>query len=81
MNVAFLSHQDINPEKWKELIYKKTIRDTMKFNTNIQSNTDMYKCPRCKSTRSTYYELQIRCADEPSSIFITCLDCGHNYRR
>jgi transcription elongation factor S-II len=79
--VAFISHQEICPEKWTELIRKKTIKDTMKFNTNIQANCDAYKCPRCKSTRSSIYEQQTRSSDEPSTIFVLCLDCGKQYKR
>ena len=29
---VFMSHQEINPERWKQLIKEKTIRDENKFN-------------------------------------------------
>ena len=70
----------LNPELIQELIDKKIKREASKFNTNIQASTDMFTCRKCKSKKCTYYELQTRSADEPATIFVTCLDCGKNWR-
>jgi DNA-directed RNA polymerase subunit M/transcription elongation factor TFIIS len=78
--IAFLTHQELNPGRWKELIERKMKRDESKFNTNIQASTDMFTCKKCKSKKCTYYELQTRSADEPATIFITCLDCGKHWK-
>jgi DNA-directed RNA polymerase subunit M/transcription elongation factor TFIIS len=75
-----MTHQEINPKQWKEWIDKKIQRDASKFNDNIQASTDMYTCKKCRSTRCTYYEMQTRSADEPATIFVTCLDCGKHFR-
>jgi len=48
---------------------------------NIQASTDMFTCKKCKSKRTTYYEAQIRSADEPATIFITCIDCGKHWKQ
>ena len=79
--VAFMTHQEMNPQQWKNIIDQKIKRDASKFNTNIQASTDMYTCRKCKSKRSTYYEMQTRSADEPATIFVTCLDCGTHSKR
>ena len=79
-NVAFMTHQEFNPEKWRVLIEKKMKRDASKYDDNIQASTDMYTCRKCKSKRCTYYEMQTRSADEPATIFVTCLDCGKHWR-
>ena len=71
-----MTHQEMNPQHWKKVIDKKMIRDANKFTTNVQASTDMFTCKKCRSKRCTYYELQTRSADEPATIFITCLDCG-----
>lgn len=78
--LAFMTHQEMNEERWKTLLEKKMKRDANKFTTNIQARTDMFTCRKCKSKRCTYYELQTRSADEPATIFITCLDCGKNWK-
>lgn len=77
---ASMTHQEMNPKRWHELLEQKMKRDANKFTTNIQASTDMFTCKKCKSKRCTYYELQTRSADEPATIFVTCLDCGKNWK-
>ena len=78
--VAFMTHHEFNPERWRKMIEKKMKKDASKLNDNIQASTDMYTCKKCKSKRCTYYEMQTRSADEPATIFVTCLDCGKHWR-
>ena len=80
LNIASMTHQEMNPSQWKTLIEQKVIRDANKYTNHIQASTDMFTCKKCKSKRCTYYELQTRSADEPATIFITCLDCGKNWK-
>ena len=80
-NVAFLTHQELKPDHWKELIEKKIQKDASKYTNNIQASTDMYVCTKCKSRRCTFVEVQIRSSDEGSTIFVTCLDCGKQFKR
>lgn len=78
--LAFMTHQEMNEDIWKELLDKKMKRDANKYTNNIQASTDMFTCRKCKSKRCTYYELQTRSADEPATIFVTCLECGKNWK-
>jgi transcription elongation factor S-II len=78
--LAFMTHQEMSPELWKTRIDMKIKRDTSRFTNNIEASTDMFKCRKCKSKKCTYYEMQTRSADEPATIFITCLDCGKNWK-
>ena len=78
--IAFMTHQEMNPERWRVLINNKMIRDASKYVTNIAASTDMYTCKKCRSKKCTYYELQTRSADEPATIFVTCLDCGKHWK-
>ena len=55
--------------------------DENKYDTQLVARTDMFTCGKCKSKRCTYYTMQTRSADEPETIFITCLDCGKNWKR
>ena len=79
-NLAFMTHQEIDPQHWTVLIDKKMKRDTHRFDKKVQASTDMFTCRKCKSKNCTFYELQTRSADEPATIFVTCLDCGKNWR-
>ena len=76
-----ITHQEMKPDRWRELIDKKIKRDESKFVNRTQASTDMFKCRKCHKTRCTYYSLQIRSSDEPETIFVTCLDCGCNFTR
>jgi transcription elongation factor S-II len=80
LQLTHLTHQEIAPLHWKDKIEMKIKRDRSRFSTNIEASTDMFQCRKCKSKKCTYYEMQTRSADEPSNIFITCLDCGKNWK-
>ena len=78
--VAFMTHHEFKPDHWKTLIDRKMKRDASKYVDNTQASTDMFTCKKCRSKRCTYYEMQTRSADEPSTLFVTCLDCGKHWR-
>lgn len=79
-SVAFMTHQEMKPQQWSPLIKQKIKRDAAKYTMNIEASTDMFTCKKCKSKKCTYYELQTRSADEPATIFVTCLDCGKHWK-
>jgi len=78
--LATMSHQELRPDRWAELINRKQIRDASKYNRNVGSSTDMFTCKKCQSKNCTYCEVQTRSADEPATIFVSCLDCGKNWK-
>ena len=78
--IAFMTHQEICPEKWKQLVEDKKGRDKQKYEPNIEASTDNFTCNKCKSKKCTYYQLQTRSADEPMTTFVTCLECGKRWK-
>ena len=78
--IPFMSHQQLFPEKWEELIKKKIKIDENMCTTNMSSSTDEFKCYKCKRRKCTYYQMQTRSADEPMTTFVTCLNCGANWK-
>ena len=78
--IAFMTHQEMVPEKWKKLLDDKKIRDENKYTPTIEASTDNFTCWKCKSKKCTYYQLQTRSADEPMTTFVTCLSCGQRWR-
>ena len=78
--LAFMTHQEICPAKWKQLIEDKKVRDKQKYEPNIEASTDNFTCNKCKSKKCTYYQLQTRSADEPMTTFVTCLECGKRWK-
>ena len=79
-SLSNMTHQEMDPAFWSDRIEKKMKRDHSRLSTNIEASTDLFTCKKCRSKKCTYYELQTRSADEPATIFITCLDCGKNWK-
>lgn len=79
-NVPFMTHQEICPEKWEELIQAKMKRDKTKFEQNVEASTDTFTCRKCWQKKCTYYQLQTRSADEPMTVYISCTVCGNRWK-
>ena len=78
--LAYMTHQEMNPESWKELIELKEIRDKNKYNPVLEASTEEFTCRRCKSNQCTYYQMQTRSADEPMTTFVSCINCGSKWK-
>lgn len=76
-DIAFLSPQDINKEHWKKYLDRQVANDEFFYSRTVGTHTSEYKCGRCKQRDCTYYQLQVRCSDEPMTTFVECLNC-HN---
>ena len=79
--IADLTIYDIFPDNWKTLIDNKSKRDKIKYELKPEAMTTLFKCRKCNSRETSYYELQTRSADEPMTQFITCLDCGNRWKQ
>ena len=75
-----MSPNELFPENWKELIDEKYRRDKILYETKKEAMTDQFKCGKCSSRETCYFEMQTRSADEPMTIFITCLNCGNRWK-
>ena len=78
--LAFMTHQEMNPKIWKELVEAKIKRDKNLTQIDMSAATDEFKCYKCQKRVCTYYQLQTRSADEPMTTFITCLNCGNRWK-
>lgn len=46
----------------------------------LENMKGMFTCGKCKSQKTTYYQLQTRSADEPMTTFVTCLNCNKRWK-
>lgn len=79
-DLPFMTHQELCPEKWTQLVEEKRIRDKNKYEIKLEASTDNFQCRKCKSRECTYYQMQTRSADEPMTTFVTCIACGSRWK-
>ena len=79
--VAFMTHHEMQPEKWATLIEAKSKRDKNKFEVNMSASTDTFTCRKCKGNQCTYYFQQVRSSDEPMTCYISCISCGNRWKQ
>ena len=72
---------ELYPELWKDLADRQIMREQKLLEGNKGMATDQFKCHGCGKRECTFYEMQTRSADEPMTIFITCLNCGKRWRQ
>jgi DNA-directed RNA polymerase subunit M/transcription elongation factor TFIIS len=75
-----MSPQHVHPVVWKDAMDKKITRDEYVMNDKPEAMTEDFKCRKCKNNKCVFKELQLRSADEPMTLFITCLNCGNRWR-
>ena len=80
-NIGTLCVYDIFPDNWSGLISIKSKRDKIKYELKPEAMTDLFKCKKCGSRETSYYEVQTRSADEPMTQFITCLNCKNRWKQ
>ena len=78
--VAFLKANEMFPEKWKETVDELFKKFEYAYENRVEANTQEYRCSRCKQKKCVYFTLQTRSSDEPETIFIRCLECGHGWK-
>ncbi len=78
--LAYMTHQEMQPKRWEQLIADKKIKDENRYRPKLEASTDNFTCWKCKSKKCSYYQLQTRSADEPMTTFVTCLECGNRWK-
>lgn len=79
-DISFMKPNQIFPDKWKDVIAKKEIKEKSIFEDKPEAMTNQFLCGKCKSRECVYREVQIRSCDEPMTIFIKCLKCSNKWR-
>lgn len=79
---------DMRPEDlWPDGPYAKAIEERIikemrkaYLAQEVKNQEGFFTCNRCKSKKTTYYQLQTRSADEPMTTFVSCLNCDRNWK-
>lgn len=82
-NIASLSPDQLQPNG----LYAQCIREqeVQRLKKELALNIDvnykgMFKCGKCKSYKTTYYQMQTRSADEPMTTFVSCMNCNKKWK-
>ena len=59
-NIAYLEIYDIYPENWKYLLEFQSKQDKIKYELKPEAMTNLYKCRKCGSRSTSFYEVQTR---------------------
>ena len=63
------------------ILWKFNQKEKIKYELKPEAMTDTFKCNKCGSRETSYYEVQTRSADEPMTQFITCLNCNARWKQ
>lgn len=78
--LCFMNPENVYPEIWADIVNAKMKKDENIGVSTRSAMTDQFKCGRCKKRECSYYELQLRSADEASTIFVRCVNCNHSWK-
>lgn len=71
---------DHSPSRWKPILMAAMEKDKAKYDRKATANIEMF-CRTCKKkTKCSYYLMQTRSADEPMTMFVTCLECDARWK-
>jgi DNA-directed RNA polymerase subunit M/transcription elongation factor TFIIS len=76
--VGFMAPHQMNPARWKRELDRHSVCEDILTNQKV---TDIYKCYKCGDRKCTTTQMQTRSADEPATIFITCLTCYNTFTK
>jgi len=79
--IPFMTARELYPEHWQSLADEHMKLETLMLEGPQEEGSTMFTCKRCKKSKTRYWEMQTRSADEPMTIFIRCLNCGKEWRQ
>jgi transcription elongation factor S-II len=82
--LAWYSADILDPNgPYSQAIFHNKKKDNDREAKKAAENEDyvgQFKCGKCKSVKTTYYQLQTRSADEPMTTYVTCLGCSNRWK-
>jgi DNA-directed RNA polymerase subunit M/transcription elongation factor TFIIS len=77
--IAYMKPSDMSAifanKQYVDIIKKRELNMML----NEKKGSSAFECKKCKKRNSSIVEKQVKCADEPATQFITCLECGHAF--
>ena len=68
--IAYMRPSDLNMDQYSDIIKKQSM-------ITKQSSSQAFECDKCHKRNTQVEERQVKSGDEPTTLFITCLECGN----
>ena len=67
---------------WSRAAFKLKEKELLmeKMRMKEEDYEGLFKCGRCKSKKTTFFQMQTRSADEPMTTYVTCNGCGNRWK-
>jgi DNA-directed RNA polymerase subunit M/transcription elongation factor TFIIS len=76
-NIATIRQTELNlllaNKQYVDIVKKRELNMML----SEKKGSTAFECKKCKKSKCSITEKQVRSADEPATQFITCLECGH----
>jgi len=69
--IAYMRPSDLNMDQYSDIIKKQSMI------TKTQSSSQAFECEKCHKRNTQVEERQVKSGDEPTTLFVTCLECGN----
>lgn len=82
-NFMRMTPWEMNPELWTpifERVAYKALRKQLTIDID-KIPEGAFTCSKCKSKKTTFYEMQTRSADEPMTVFVQCMNCNKRWKQ
>lgn len=79
--ITSIKNKKIDPKKLAYLRKSELVPDLENNKNDLTiKGSNIFECKKCKKRNVSIEEKQTRAADEPATLFITCLECGNTWR-
>ena len=71
---------ELYTEHWKDIVEEQNKTDKIIMDKTPIYTTKQFTCAKCKKNECKTYSLQTRSADEPTTIFVNCINCDNTWK-
>jgi DNA-directed RNA polymerase subunit M/transcription elongation factor TFIIS len=77
--ICKMDAKNLFPERYNQIM-EQYIDKNIELDSQKEVKDGLFKCGKCKTYKTTYYQLQTRSADESATTYVTCLNCHNRWK-